>query len=83
MSAVDERSPAAWPDEHFWAQFNGLETRHQRVQSEHESVRRSLETLRRERASDFQEVWGRYCEVIAELDRSTAEIEVFRSQGVR
>jgi hypothetical protein len=83
MSAADDLSHAAWPDEQFWAQFNGLETRHQRVQSEHESVRRSLETLRHERVPDLHEVWGRYCEVIAELDRSTAELELFRSRGAR
>jgi len=70
-----------WPDERFWSQFNGLETRHQRAQSEHESARRSLETLRREGPTEFEEVWERYCAVIAELDRSTAELENFRSQG--
>lgn len=83
MSAVDEQPPAAWPDERFWSQFDGLETRHQRAQSEHESVRRNFDALRREDSADFTKVWNRYCEVIAELDRSTADLETFRSQGMR
>jgi len=70
-------------DEQFWTHFNSAETRHQRVQSEHENARRNMEMLRCERESDLQEVWCRYCEVIAELDRSTAELEALRSQGIR
>jgi len=82
MSASNERAPSAWPDERFWSRFDSLETRHQHAQSAHESVRRNLDALRRERPAELAEVWNRYCEVIAELDRSTAEIESFRSQGM-
>jgi len=64
----------------FWTHFETLEKRHQLAQCEHETARRRLELRQRERAANLMEAWNRYCEVIAELDKSTAEIEDFRSQ---
>ncbi len=81
MSAT-EASRAEWLDNQFWERLERLEARHQRIQSEHESARRGLERVRVEDLTELREAWQRYCEVIAELDRTTAEIETLRAQGV-
>ena len=44
-----------------------------------ESVRRGLEQVQRDRTTDLEEAWQRYCAVIAELDRTTAELEALRT----
>ena len=77
MSA-SESSRADWLDNSFWERLNLLEARHQRLQSEHESVRRGLECAHSE---TLREAWDRYCEVIAELDQTTAEIEILRTRA--
>jgi len=79
VAAVDERPPF-WLGEQFWNRLNRLEARHQRAQSEHEAVRRGLDSLQRARSSDLNDAWQRYCEVIAELDRTTAELEALRTR---
>jgi len=76
MSA-SESSRADWLDNSFWERLNLLEARHQRLQSEHESVRRGLESAHSEQLRD---AWERYCEVIAELDQTTAELEILRTR---
>ena len=55
-----------------------LEGRHQQVQSQHEVVRRGLEQVSPREATELRNAWRRYCEVIAELDETTAEIEALR-----
>ncbi len=78
MSA-SERQRAEWLDPGFWDRLDRLESRHKRAQSEHESAQRSLERLTPREVEELREAWQRYCEVIAELDRATAEIETLRT----
>jgi hypothetical protein len=78
MSAAEDRR-AAWLDTQFWDRLDLIENRHQKIQSEHEAVRRGMESLtRRAERAELQRVWRQYCEVIAELDQTTAEIEALR-----
>ena len=77
MSA-SERQPAEWLNPSFWERLDRLEGRHQRVQSEHDSARRSLECQTPREAEELRRAWLRYCEVIAELDETTAEFEALR-----
>ena len=78
MSASEEQR-ADWLGSHFWDRLDRLEGRHQRVQSEHETVRRNLERVTPREADELRHAWRRYCEVIAELDQTTAEFEAFRT----
>jgi hypothetical protein len=80
MSASGELR-AQWLDAHFWDQLDRLEGRHKRVQSEHEIVRRSLEQVSSEERAELRRAWRRYCEVIAELDETTAELEALRGRA--
>jgi hypothetical protein len=81
MSASEE-SRAEWLDNKFWERLELLESRHQRIQSEHEAVRRGLERVRVDESVELRQAWQRYCEVIAELDRATADIEALRSHAL-
>jgi hypothetical protein len=81
MSASEEQR-AEWLDPRFWERLDRLEGHHQRIQSEHEAVRRGLERVTPEESTDLRAAWRRYCEVIAELDRATAELEVLRTRAV-
>lgn len=78
MSA-SETSRAQWLDKSFWDRLDLLEQRHQRLQNEHEVVRRSLESVRTSSCNELREAWDRYCTVIADLDSTTAELEVLRN----
>jgi hypothetical protein len=78
MSA-SERQRAEGLDPAFWKRLEGLEARHQRVQSEHDSARRSLECQTPREAEELRRAWLRYCEVITELDETTAEFETLRT----
>jgi hypothetical protein len=78
MSA-SELQRAAWLDPSFWDRLDRLETRHKRAQSQHESAQRSLERLTPHEMEELHKAWQTYCEVIAELDQATAEIETLRS----
>jgi hypothetical protein len=78
--AVDERLPF-WLKDLFLDRLNRIEDRHQRIQTQHESLRRNLEAVQRTSSADLQEAWSRYCEVIEELDRTTAELEVLRTRS--
>lgn len=80
MSASEDLR-ADWLDPRFLERLDNLEGRHQRIQSEHESVRRGLERVTHEEAAALRVAWRRYCEVIAELDRTTAELEILRTQA--
>jgi hypothetical protein len=78
MSA-SEPQRAEWVDPAFWERLDRLEGRHQRIQSEHDSARRSLERQMPREAEELLRAWVRYCEVIAELDETTAEFEALRT----
>jgi len=78
MSASN-RSHAAWLESGFWERLNTLEDRHQRIRSAYDDARRGLERLSSSEAEEVRQAWTHYCEVIAELDQTTAEIEDLRS----
>ncbi|MFZ1101191.1 MAG: hypothetical protein WAN26_17480 [Steroidobacteraceae bacterium] len=78
MSA-SEQQRAEWLDPGFWERLDRLENRHKRIQSEHDDARRGLERLTPREAEELRQAWQRYCAVIAELDRTTAEFEVLRT----
>lgn len=77
MSA-SERQRAEWLDGSFWERLDQLEGRHQRIQAEHDLARRGLELLTPSEIDELRRAWRRYCEVIAELDQTTAEFEALR-----
>jgi hypothetical protein len=77
MGAAEEQR-AEWLGSSFWDRLDRLEGRHQRVQSEHETVRRSLERVTPREADELRTAWRKYCEVIAELEETTAEFESLR-----
>ena len=62
-----------------WQRLQALEGRHQRIQSGHDDARRGLERLAAGDAAQLRAAWRRYCEVIAELDRTTCEFEGLRA----
>jgi hypothetical protein len=74
MSASEEQR-AAWLDPGFWERLHRLEGRHQQAQAKHDSARRGLERLGPDELEELHRAWSRYCEVIAELDESSAEFE--------
>lgn len=78
MSASEEQR-AEWLDPEFWERLDRLEIRHQKIQTEHESARRGLERVTPREAEELRTAWRRYCEVIDELDKTTAELEALRS----
>jgi len=78
MSASEEQR-AEWLDPQFWERLDRLEGRHQKVQSAHETARRGLERVTAREVEELRDAWRRYCEVIAELDQTTAELETLRA----
>ena len=78
MSASQEQR-AEWLEPEFWERLDRLESRHQKIQSEHESARRGLERVTPHEAEELRSAWRRYCEVIDELDKTTAELEALRT----
>ena len=69
----EAKTPAGWFGDRFWDRLDRLEARHRRLQSDHVSVRRGLEQRICTVDADFLRAWRNYCEVLAELDRVTAE----------
>jgi hypothetical protein len=65
-------------DERFWDHLDRLESEHRRVQSEHDSARRRLDRADPREAQEVRDAWDSYCEVIAELDRTTREFDLLR-----
>lgn len=63
----------------FWERLSCLEVRHQRVQCEHDDARRGLEQIAPSESEELRQAWRRYCEVIAELERTAAEFEALRT----
>jgi hypothetical protein len=78
MSASQEQR-AEWLDPEFWERLDRLESRHQKIQTEHENARRGLERVTPREAEELRSAWRRYCEVIDELDKTTAELEALRT----
>jgi hypothetical protein len=78
MSA-SELQRAEWLDPRFWDRLDRLESRHQRAQSQHNEARRGLERLSPSESEQLRQAWRRYCEVIAELDRTAAEFQALRT----
>ena len=74
-----ESSRVEWLNNSFWERLALLEARHQRLQADHEVARRTLQTAGGSGLSELQEAWDRYCAVIADLDSTTAELEVLRN----
>jgi len=58
-----------------WEKLHALEGRHQRVEREHDAARRGLRRHAPGDTAELHAAWRRYCEVIAELERSAAEFE--------
>jgi hypothetical protein len=81
MSA-SEASRAEWLDNRFWERLDLLETRHQKIQAEHENARRGFERVPVEDLAELRAAWQRYCDVIAALDHATAELEDLRARGL-
>jgi hypothetical protein len=77
MSAA-EHQRAEWLDGRFWDELDRLEERLRCAQSEHKRVRRGLERLTPAGSEQLHQAWRDYCDVIAELDRATADIEALR-----
>ncbi len=68
-------------DEQFWERLDRLENEHRRLQSEHESARRRLDRADPREAQEVRDAWDQYCEVIAELDRTTQEFDALRGNA--
>ena len=81
MSAVIEPQ-TSWLNSDFWERLDRLETQHRRIQSAYETVRRQLDRIDPKINPEFREIWARYCEVIAELDRAAGELELLRFGGI-
>jgi hypothetical protein len=78
MSASEERR-SEWLEAEFWERLHRLEDRRQKIQSQQEIARRSLERITPSAGEELGDAWRRYCEVIAELDQTTAEFEALRT----
>jgi hypothetical protein len=78
MSAAEQQR-AEWLDPAFWDRLDRLESRHRHAQTKYEVAQRSLERLTPHEVEELRSAWKTYCEVIAELDSATAEIETLRS----
>ncbi len=75
-------SQTTWLTAEFWDRLDRLETQHRRVQSAYEAVRRQLSRIDPKVSPEFREIWDRYCDVIAELDRAAGELELLRLGGI-
>ena len=75
---ASQHQRAEWLDPGFWERLERLDGRHQRAQAEHDSARRGLERLMAGDIEELRRAWHRYCEVIAELDESSAQFEALR-----
>jgi hypothetical protein len=78
MSA-SEQQREQWLEAGFWERLDRVDARHRRAQTEHESALRGLSRLTPLEAEELRQAWQRYCDVIAELDRASAEFESLRS----
>jgi hypothetical protein len=72
---------AAALDSRFWERLSHLEDQHRRVRELHKDARRALEGSSTARPAERLSAWRHYCEVIDELDRTTAQLEELRACG--
>lgn len=77
MSASQQQRQQ-WLASAFWEQLDWLEQRHRHAQSEHNNALRRLTRLPPAAADELRSAWRRYCEVIAELERVSADFESLR-----
>jgi hypothetical protein len=75
---ASEQQRAEWLEPGFWERLDKLEGRHQRAQAAYDNARRGLERLTPGEIEELHRAWRRYCEVIAELDQTSAEFEALR-----
>jgi len=68
-------------DPEFWNCLDKLESRQRHVQLTHDSARRRLDAIDPKVTLEFRIAWLRYCEVVAELDRTTGEFETLRASA--
>jgi hypothetical protein len=80
MSA-SQASRAEWLNNRFWEHLDLIESRHRRVLSMHDSAWRALQLVLTD-SLDQHSALQYYCDVVAELDRVTAELEEVRARGV-
>lgn len=69
-----------WMGDPFWSRLNRVESHHLQLLARHEAMRRELTAIRGTPEVSFHDVWRRYCEVILDLDRTTAELEALRNR---
>ena len=62
-----------------WDDLKRLESRHRELQKEHDLARRRLDQVTPAEADELRNAWRDYCEVIAELDETTAALEHLRT----
>lgn len=70
---------ADWLAPPLWDNLKRLESRHRELQREHDMARRRLDQVTVEEADELRSAWRDYCEVIAELDETTAALEHLRA----
>lgn len=80
---ADGRDAPDWLESGYWRRLRQLEDEHRRLQDAHEDARRNVERLGNLRSSlqgcpELRDAWSRYCDVVAELDQTTAEITNLR-----
>jgi len=78
MSASEDPR-ADWLAPSFWDDLKRLESRHRQLQKEHDIARRRLDQVTPQEAEELRCIWRQYCEVIAELDETTAALEHLRT----
>lgn len=69
---------ANWLAPPLWDDLKRLEGRHRQLQREHDVARRRLDQVTPTEADELRSAWRDYCEVIAELDETTAALEHLR-----
>ncbi|MBV9724355.1 MAG: hypothetical protein JO299_04200 [Gammaproteobacteria bacterium] len=82
MSAM-ERQRAEWLDSDLWKLFEQLESRYRLSQWEYRLAQRELQQVPYGPSEALLLAWLRYCRMVAELDRTTAEIEGLRTRVSR
>ena len=70
---------ADWLAPPLWDDLKRLEGRHRQLQRDHDLARRRLDQVTPDEADALRSAWRDYCDVIAELDETTAELEHLRT----
>jgi hypothetical protein len=64
-----------------WRDCERLESRCRQLQLEHDQAVRRLDEVKPSAACDLRAGWREYCEVIAELDETTAALQHLRTDA--